>query len=305
MICNLCPRKCNIERSQKNGYCNSPESACISRAALHLWEEPCISGKNGSGAVFFSGCNLKCIFCQNSEISRGNRGICVSVEDLSSIMLDLQGQGAHNINLVTPSHYIHAIIPAIRMAKQNGLTIPIVYNSSGYDSPNSLRALEGLIDIYLPDIKYYDSVLSARFSSAPDYREVAFTALDEMLRQQPECLFDEDGIIKKGVIVRHLVLPGHTKDSKLILNHLASKYGTSLYISLMSQYTPMRTDLEYSELNRRLTRREYEKVVDHALSLGLTNGYIQESGAAVSDYIPAFDHESVTGYGTDDASLYS
>ncbi len=258
-----------------------------------MWEEPCISGDTGSGTVFFSGCNLHCIFCQNYEISgRSPFGKRITTERLCDIFLKLENIGALNINLVTPTHYIPSVREAIIMARRKGLLIPIVYNTSGYESVSSLKLLEGLIDIYLPDLKYIDPVLSAGLSHADDYGIVVKDAIREMVRQTGEPVFDENGIMKKGVIVRHLVLPSHTKDSIKILDYLHNTYEDRIYISIMNQYTPIEENCKFfdsfPELKRSLTKREYNKVIDHALKLDIKNGFTQEGKAASESFIPSF-----------------
>ena len=260
-----------------------------------MWEEPCISGTEGSGAVFFCGCPLRCIFCQNRKITleHRNKGIhagkAVSIFRLKEIFLELQQQGANNINLVTGTHYLPQIIPAIRLAKSEGLMIPIVYNTGGYEKVETLRLLEGLVDIYLPDMKYASSQLSEEYSNAPDYFEVTSRAIEEMVRQTGECKFDERGMMQTGVLVRHLILPGSTEDSKAVLDYLWKKYGNKIYISIMNQYTPVGEIKTHPVLNRKVTKREYKKVVNYALSLGWENGFIQEGETAKESFIPGFD----------------
>ena len=293
MNCNICPRQCNIDRSVKQGFCVSNDTLRVARAALHMWEEPCISGDSGSGTVFFSGCNLRCIFCQNNQISRGVIGKDISVERLSQIFFELKDKGASNINLVTPTHFLDQIKKAIILAKDEGLDLPIVYNSSGYENVDSLKKLEGLIDVYLPDCKYYDEELAIRFSASPNYHKIAMKAIAEMVRQTKKCSFDDKGIIKSGVIVRHMVLPGHTLDSIRVIDSLYDAFKDDIYISIMSQYTPVKEIKEYPELNRRLKKREYQKVTDHALMIGITNGFIQDGEAALESFIPAFDCQGV------------
>lgn len=294
MKCNICPRQCNIDRTQGlRGYCGAPNSVRLARAALHYWEEPCISGKSGSGAVFFSGCNLKCIFCQNHDIAIGDIGKEVTIERLADIYLELQDKKANNINLVTASHYIDAVIKSVEIARNNGLNIPIIYNTSSYESIDSIKRLEGIVDVYLPDYKYSDSVLAERFSKAKDYPEIALKAIGEMIRQQPKCNFNSDGIIKTGVIIRQLILPAHTKNSIEAVKRLIDEYGNDIYISIMNQYTPEIELTEYDELNRTVTRREYEKVINAALDYGLKNGFFQEGETAKESFIPAFDYEGV------------
>ena len=292
--CTLCPRSCHADRLHgQKGVCGMDASVRLARAALHPWEEPCISGETGSGAVFFSGCPLGCCFCQNREIAIGQSGLTVTVDRLSEIFLELQEQGAANINLVTGTHYVPQIILALETAKKSGLTIPVVYNCGGYECAETLRLLEGYVDIYLPDFKYMDNGLAAGFSRARNYPEKAREAIREMVRQTGKPVFDEKGMIKKGTVVRHLVLPGHTKDSIAILKYLSETYGDSIYISVMSQYTPVFHQEKFEELNRRLTKREYEKVLDAAFSFGIENGFYQEGDAAEESFIPPFDHQGV------------
>lgn len=295
--CSLCPRNCGANRyTNKTGFCGQSDKVKLARAALHFWEEPCISGEKGSGAVFFSGCSLRCIYCQNYSIAAGNAGREISVERLARIFLELQEKGANNINLVTPGHFLPQIITALEDAKNKGLELPIVYNSSGYERVDSLKLLDGLVDIYLPDFKYIDPVLADRYSNAKDYPSVATAAVDEMLRQvgTPEFFGDdEDGIMKNGVIVRHLILPGELSHSKQVVQYLYDRYGDDIYISLMNQYTPVRKIDKYPELNRCLTASEYDEVVDYAIELGVERGFIQEGETAKESFIPAFDCEGV------------
>lgn len=291
--CLLCPRSCNVDRNHKKGLCQVSGELTVALASLHYWEEPCISGNNGSGAVFFSGCPLHCIFCQNEDISRGKKGRIISINRLADIFFKLQDKGANNINLVTGSQYIPQIREAIVIAKQNGLHIPFVFNTSGYERVESLGLLDGLIDVYLPDFKYMDSNLAKAFSNAGDYPIVAKAALKEMFRQQPKPVFDENGMLTKGIIVRQLLLPGHVKDAKAVTQYLYSSYKDSIYISLMSQYTPMHHNFKYPELNRRVTKREYKIFLDYALSLGLTNAFIQDRKVAKESFIPDFNGEGI------------
>ena len=292
-ICNICPRNCNVDRSEKIGYCAMTDTVKISRAALHMWEEPCISGEKGSGTVFFSGCNMKCIFCQNKDISTDGFGKEITIGRLAEIFLELQGKGALNINLVTPTHYTLQIIDAVKIARAKGLKLPIVYNTSSYEKVETIKLLEGIVDIWLPDFKYMDNTAAQRYSKAPDYVENAKAAIAEMVRQQPECIFNEDGIIQKGVIVRHLVLPGQTQRAKDAVQYLYDCYGDSIFISIMSQYTPC-TDLgDYPEINRKLTAEEYDDVVDFAVEIGVENGFLQEGESASESFIPPFNLEGV------------
>lgn len=292
--CTLCPRKCGVNRSiGQKGYCKESIQLVVGRAALHHWEEPCISGLRGSGTVFFSGCNMGCIFCQNAELSKGNQGKAIPISRLSEIFLELQGQGAHNINLVTPTHYIPHIIEALKIAKQGGLHLPIVYNCSGYERVEILKKLEGLIDIYLPDCKYYSEALSRRYSYAPHYFEYAFRAIEEMVRQVGSTIFDQGDMMQKGVIVRHLMLPGQLVDSKRIVRYLYGHFHNQIYLSLMNQYTPLSQVAEYPELNRKVSKKSYEKLIDFALDLGVENGFIQEEETASESFIPEFNGEGI------------
>lgn len=292
--CTLCPRSCHIDRTKQIGFCGMNDRIRIARAALHFWEEECISGKEGSGAVFFSGCNLRCVFCQNYEISAQGKGVEVSVERLADIFLELQDQKANNINLVTPTHFVPSIKEALLMAKEKGLAIPIVYNCSGYENVETLKYMEGLVDIYLPDDKYITKELAKNYSGASDYPDVVKNVIAEMFRQTGEAVFDERGMMSKGLIVRHLVLPGHTKEAEAILQSLFATYQNRIYYSIMSQYTPLPNVIEYApKLNRRVTKREYEKVVNTAVTLGIENGYIQEGQVASESFIPAFDATGV------------
>ncbi len=263
------------------------------RAALHFWEEPCISGTEGSGAVFFSGCTLRCVFCQNHEIAAGAVGKPVTEERLSRIFLELQEKGANNINLVTATQFLPTVIPALQHAKKMGLTIPIVYNTGGYEKVETLRLLEELVDIWLPDCKYRSAELAARYSRAADYPETVKTALAEMVRQTGAPLFDRRGMMKKGVIVRHLVLPGCVSDSKDVLEYLWDTFGNQIYVSIMSQYTPLPHVADYPEINRKVTDEEYEEIVDYARFLGMSQVYIQEGGCVGESFIPPFNYEGI------------
>ena len=275
--CLLCPRKCGINRrTGQTGVCGVSSEIKVARAALHYWEEPCISGKRGSGAVFFSGCSLHCVFCQNREISDGKEGKVISKERLSDIFIELADKGANNINLVTPGQYIPDIVWAVNDAKSRGMKLPIIYNTSGYENVTELKLLEGIVDVYLPDFKYMDSTLSAMYSRAKDYPSVAKQALSEMVRQQPDVVIDDaTGLIQKGVIVRQLLLPGHVNDAKAVLKYLYDTYHDHVYISMMSQFTPIALE-DYPEINRTVTKREYERLVNYALEIGITNAFIQE-----------------------------
>ncbi len=299
--CTLCPRQCRTDRtSGKTGVCGMSSELYAARAALHFWEEPPISGTRGSGAVFFSGCPLKCVFCQNSEISSGCKGYPVTAETLSDIFLRLQDiDGANNINLITAEHWLPHVIPALENAKSRGLEIPVVYNSSGYESVRSLKMLDGLVDIYLPDMKYISASLSSKYSGAPDYFDVASLAIDEMLRQVGEPKFadgngkTEDGMMLRGVIVRHLILPTHTDDSCAVIDRLFRRYGHSIYISIMNQYTPIAGADLPPELLRGVTEEEYDSVVDYAIEIGIENGFIQEGGTVTESFIPLWNGDGI------------
>ena len=311
--CMDCPRECGADRVNGTGFCRGGALPKIARAALHFWEEPCISGVNGSGTVFFSGCSLRCVYCQNRKIALGDVGTEVSVDRLAQIYLELQEQGAHNINLVTPAHETDAVIRSLESAKRQGLRVPVVYNTGSYEKVENLKRLEGLVDVWLPDLKYYSPELSARYSSAPDYFTVASAAIAEMYRQAGKPVFEplrDDGngmvhtdeydeemqLIKRGVIVRHMVIPTHTEDSNKIIEYLYRTYADNVFISIMSQYTPVidsKTAKEYPELARKVTEREYDEVVDYAIELGVENAFIQEGDVAEESFIPAFDGTGV------------
>lgn len=287
--CTLCPKHCGVNRtSGQTGFCGMPASIQVARASLHMWEEPCISGTNGSGTVFFTGCNLKCVFCQNHTIAIGKKGREVSVSQLADLFLMLQDKGAHNINLVTPSHYVPGIAEALRFSKEQGLRLPIVYNTSGYDSVSTLSLLDGLIDVYLPDFKYVSQELSKRYSHVADYFEVAKASLAEMFRQVGPPVFD-GALLVKGIVVRHLLLPGCTEDSKAVIQYLHATYGDNIFISIMNQYTPLPHVVAFPEINRKVTSAEYDEVVDYAIDLGVENGFIQEGDTAEESFIPEFD----------------
>lgn len=289
MICNICPRKCNIERSKDVGVCGVGELPRVARASLHMWEEPVISGTAGSGTIFFSGCNLKCVFCQNYKISHEHFGKYITHERLAQIFQEFEQKGASNINLVSPSHYVLAIKKALDIYKPN---IPIVYNTSGYDSLECLEILKDYIDIYLVDFKYWDSELAKRLSKAPDYPEIAKLAISKMREYQPTEVFGQDGMLKKGVLIRHLVLPNHTDDSIHILDYIKENIPNP-YISLMSQYTPMYKAYLHDDINRNLKPLEYKIVEEHMVKLGLKNGFAQEFSSASACYVPEFNNEGV------------
>lgn len=288
--CTLCPRNCHVNRLEgRKGRCKQSSSIYSARASLHQWEEPCISGTRGSGTIFFSGCSLGCIFCQNGNIASGKAGFLVEIERLAEICLEQQARGAHNINIVTGGHYIPSIVLAIKEAKRQGLTIPILYNTSSYEKMETLRLLEGIVDIWLPDFKYMDRQMAKEYSDAPDYSEYAKKAIAEMVRQTKETVFDEQGIMKKGIIVRHLVLPKGVEDSKRIIKYLYETYGDGIYISIMNQYTPMEHLKTHPLLGRKITEEEYDEVVNYAIELGVENGFIQEEDTALESFIPEFD----------------
>lgn len=297
MKCDLCPRKCLVDRKKgEKGICGQTENLKVARAALHFWEEPCISGDAGSGAVFFSGCPLHCVFCQNENIANGTVGKEISLERLVNIFLELQEKEANNINLVTPGHFVPQIVKALDQAKKEGLTLPVVYNTSSYETVDTIRMLDGYVDIYLPDFKYMSPVLSKKYSHALDYAQVAKAAIAEMVRQTGKAVFvngDEDNLILRGTIVRHLTLPGCMEDSMQILKYLHETYGDTIYISIMNQFTPLSNLEKYPELNRKITDEEYEALVDYAIEIGIENGFIQEGDTAEESFIPAFDCEGV------------
>lgn len=292
MVCNMCPRKCNAERTAENGtgFCKMPSEPVIARAAVHRWEEPCISGERGTGAVFFSGCSLKCCFCQNYGISHENFGRTVTPERLAEIFRELEGKGVHTLDLVNPTQFSDGIIRALKLYRPK---IPVVYNSSGYDSVETLKKFEGLIDVYLPDLKFYDSEKSRRYAKCADYFEKASAAVLEMYRQQSECVFTDGGIMKKGLLIRHLVLPSNVNDTKNILLWIKNNLPDTVFVSLMSQYVPYGNAAEFKEINRRLTTAEYDKTVGFFFDIGLKNGFMQERASAKTEFIPDFDGTGV------------
>jgi len=288
MKCNLCPRSCNVDRTKEAGYCGESENIRISRAALHMWEEPCISGETGSGAVFFTGCQLKCVFCQNYDIAHNKKGRTITTSELSEIFLELESQGANNINLVTADHFIPSVAKAIEKAKIKGIKIPFVYNSGGYIKKTSLKILDGLIDVYLPDFKYYSSFVARKYSNAPDYPETVKAAIEEMILQRGEPIFNEKGILINGVLVRHLVLPGNVPDSKKVIDYLYKTYGNRILLSIMNQYTPVNHNVRFPELKRQLSQEEYDEVLSFAYELGIINAFCQEEGTQSAEFIPEF-----------------
>ena len=292
--CNLCSRKCLINRYERNGVCGANAKVKIARAALHYWEEPCLSGDNGSGTVFFSNCSLKCIFCQNKKISTNGFGKEIELEELSNIYLNLQKQGANNINLVTPTHYVPSIIKSLDIAKKNGLKLPIVYNTSSYETKETIKLLNGNIDIYLPDLKYYNDEYAYNYSNVKDYFKIATDNIKEMYNQVGKNIFDENGIMTKGVIVRVLLLPNHVEDAKKILKYLYETYKDNIYISIMNQYTPVECIEEYSDLNRKVTEEEYDELINYACDLGIINAFIQEGETQSESFIPDFNLDGIS-----------
>ena len=290
--CELCPRKCKVNRYKELGFCKLDNNIYLALAKPFFYEEPPISGDKGSGTIFFTGCNLKCIFCQNIEISKYNKGLKVSMKRLSEIMLELQEKGVHNINLVTPTMYIPSIIKAIKKARKNGLNIPIIYNCSGYENVNAIKLLNGYIDVYLPDFKYFDDNLALKYSKCPNYLENIKLSLKEMVNQTGKCEFDNNGLIKKGVIVRHLVLPNHIDDSKEIINYLYKTYKDDIYLSIMNQYTPNK-EVNDKDLKRKLTDSEYNTLIDYAIDLGVKNAFCQTGGTVSESFIPSFNFEGL------------
>lgn len=288
--CKLCLRNCGVNRLKNVlGFCKAGEKVKIAKVSLHKWEEPCISGTCGSGTVFFSNCNLKCVFCQNYNISSKGLGKEVSIKRLSEIFLEQQEKGAHNINLVTPTHYILQIVKALDIAKSNGLKLPILFNTNSYANLESIKYLKGYIDVYLPDLKYFDDRYAIKYSSAPNYFKYASENIEEMIRQVGNVELDKHGLIKKGVIIRHLMLPGLLFDSKKIIDYIANNFSNSAYISLMNQYTPMYKSYMFPELNKPLNPKHYNKMIDYCISLGITNGFIQDSGSSSKRFIPDFN----------------
>lgn len=285
--CTICPRHCNAQRFSDSGkgFCKMGENPVIARISKHMWEEPCISGANGSGTVFFSGCAMKCVFCQNYKISTENFGKVLTPSQLADCYKKLEAMGVHNINLVNPTHFVKAIIESLDIYKPQ---IPVVYNCGGYESVETLSILNGYIDIYLPDFKYATNEIAKKYSNAPNYPQTALKAIDEMLRQQPDNIYDDNGIMQKGVIIRHLVLPTNTKNSIAVLDTIYENFGNEITVSLMSQYTPCGIADKYPEINRKITKREYQKVLTHLEALGF-DGFAQELSSATTSYIPDFN----------------
>lgn len=292
--CNLCARRCNVNRlNNKTGICKATDKVKIARAALHKWEEPPISGESGSGTVFFSYCNFRCVFCQNHEISQECFGAEISIKRLSEIFLELQEKGANNINLVTPTHYVPQIMEAIDIAKENGLILPILYNTNGYDTLETIKKLDGYIDVYLPDFKYYDDKYAIKYSKAPNYKKNLIPVLKEMVKQTGAPVFDENGLIKKGVIIRHLMLPGLLFDSKKVIDTIYSTFGDNVFISIMNQYTPMHKACNYPEINKPLNPAHYTSLINYAVNIGIKNGFVQDEGTNTTSYVPSFKLEGV------------
>lgn len=291
--CKLCPRNCGVNRKNNIGFCGQSDKLYAARAALHMWEEPCISGEQGSGTVFFTGCNLRCVYCQNRQIAVGGTGFEITAKRLSEIFLKQQENGAHNINLVTPTHYVPHIIEALDMVRGKSLTIPVLYNCGGYESVETLKLLRGYVDIYMPDFKYMDKTIAKKYSNAEDYPEMAKLAIEEMVLQSGGCVFDENGIMKKGVIVRHLVLPSYVQNSMQVIKYLHQTYGQKIYMSIMNQYTPMPYVSKYPEINRTVTEAEYDEVINYAVQIGVENAFVQEGTAARESFIPLFDGEGI------------
>ena len=289
MRCNLCPRNCYVDREKGEvGYCGALGEMVIARYSLHLWEEPVISGEKGSGTIFFSYCNMRCCFCQNYELSELHKGRRVSIEEFSDICIYLQKNGASNINLVTPTMYVPYIVKGLKLARSRGLNIPIVYNTSGYENIETIQLLDGLVDIYLPDLKYYDDKLGVKYSKTKDYFQHASGVIEEMFKQVGTFQIDSHGMMRKGVVVRHLLLPDQVEDSKRIMKYLYEKYHDNIIVSIMNQYTPVR-ELEYAELNRKVYEEEYDELVDYAYDLGIRNAFIQDGDTQEVSFIPDFD----------------
>ena len=292
--CQICPRDCKVNRLLGNkGYCKCDDKIKVALVSIHDYEEPCISGKNGSGTVFFSNCNLNCVFCQNYEISQEGKGKEVTIERLADIFIEQQSRGVNNINLVTPTMYVYQIIEAIKIAREKGLKIPIIYNSNGYENVETIKLLEGYIDVYLPDLKYYSDLVSVKYSKAPHYFEIAKEAIKEMLRQVGNPVFNDEGIIQKGVIIRHLVLPNHIQNTKNILKWIKKNLNEGVYVSVMAQYFPTYKAKEIEGLDRKLTNKEYKEVEKYLYSLDIENGYMQDLGKHEEEFVPCFDYRNI------------
>ena len=291
--CRLCPRDCGIDRTKYNGVCGASSKVKVALVSTHNFEEPCISGKKGSGTVFFSNCNLRCVYCQNFKISRNGYGKEISIKRLSEIFLEQQKRGVNNINLVTPTCYVDSIIKALKMAKSKGLNIPIVYNSSGYEKIETIKKLNGLIDVYLPDFKYATNRLSKKYSGVNNYVESAISSIFEMIRQVGKPVFNDEGIITKGVIIRHMILPNNVLNSKMVLKKIKEKFSEDALVSLMAQYFPAGEANKYPEINRKITKDELKEIEDYLIELDITNGYIQELGEHEEEYVPDFNLSNI------------
>ena len=289
MNCELCPRRCKVNRYEKFGFCNSSDKLKISLVSLHQWEEPCLTGENGAGTIFFTNCNLKCVYCQNYKISQQNYGVEIEIERLAEIFLEQQSRGAANIELVTPTHFVPQIIESLKIAKSNGLKLPVVYNSNAYENLETVELLKNYVDIFLPDLKYFYDETAIEYSSAPKYFETAAAAITKMFELVGEIDFDSNGQLKRGLIVRHLILPNHRHESMKIVEWLYKNFGDKIYISLMNQYTPIFKSAQYKKLNRRLTTFEYDSVINFALELGVKNCYMQIGKTASENFVPNFD----------------
>ena len=291
--CKMCPRNCGVDRKYSLGACRATDKVKVALASIHSFEEPCISGENGSGTVFFSNCNLRCVYCQNFKISRDGFGKEISVERLAEIFLEQQSRGVNNINLVTPTMYVDSIIEAIKIAKARGLNIPIVYNSSGYEKVETIKKLAGYIDIYLPDFKYATNRLALKYSGVNNYAQSAVSSIEEMIRQVGKPVFDENGIMKKGVIIRHMILPNNVLNSKMVLKKIAEKFKDKAFVSVMAQYFPSGDANKYPEINRKITKEELKEIEDYLIDLNIENGYIQELGEHEEEYVPTFDLSNI------------
>ncbi|MEG0772458.1 radical SAM protein [Clostridium sp.] len=292
--CNLCPRDCNADRTTNTfGFCKSSSILKVAKAYPHMWEEPCISGEKGSGTVFFSNCNLSCVFCQNHEISHAAVGKEISTQRLSAIFLELEKKGCHNINLVNPTHYVSKIIEGINLAREKGLKVPIAYNTNGYEKIKTIKELEGYIQIYIPDLKYFEDKYAIKYSKAPNYFNIASKAIAEMVGQVGKPVFNEQGMMQSGVIIRHLMLPGLLFDSKKVVDYIYKAFGDDVYLSLMNQYTPMYDAKDYPEINKFLNPKHYDSLIDHCLEIGYKNAFIQESGTSSQIFVPHFNLEGI------------
>ena len=293
--CTICPRNCKVNRlSGKKGYCKCDDKIKIALVSTHMYEEPCISGKKGSGTIFFSNCNLNCVYCQNYEISQKGKGVNITIEELSEKFMYLQNKGVNNINLVTPTMYVYQIIEAIKKAKEKGLTIPIIYNSNGYENVETIKILNGYIDIYLPDLKYFSNDIAIKYSNAPNYFEIATKAIQEMYKQVGVTRINERGIMEKGLIIRHLILPNYLQNSKNILKWIKENIDPEVHISVMAQYFPTNEAYKYEKLNRKITRKEYKEIKKYIITLGMENGYFQGLESNEEKYVPVFCNKNVT-----------